>query len=203
MSNIQHVWFDFSDTIAKLEKPVFERFIYGLYGELAGKEVTPELIEDYKKLLAEKKSNAAVFKSLGVSGQELSDRAAELKDMYSLTDPHIPGVIQTIRERMPVSIFSNSRLDVVLPALGLEAAWFTHLLGPDRVKEPKPALEGFQKMIELSGTPAEDILYIGDDVEKDIAPAKAVGMQAGLLWQESDVADYSFKDFSEISELFG
>ena len=93
-------------------------------------------------------------------------------------------------------------MDGTRPTLDIQLGWFTHILGPDVVKNPKPALDGFHKMVELSNVPAEAILYIGDDVEKDLVPAKQVGMQTGLLWKESQEADYCFKDFSHILESF-
>lgn len=67
--------------------------------------------------------------------------------------------------------------------------------------EPKPALEGFYKMVELSNVPAAEILYIGDDIGKDIRPAKQVGVQAGLMWKQSEEADYSFVNFEDIFKI--
>ena len=85
-----------------------------------------------------------------------------------------------------------------MPALGIKLSWFVHILSASMLKEPKPALEGFYKMIELTGLPADEILYIGDHVEKDVRPAKRVGMRAGIVWKTSDEADFSFKTFDEI-----
>ena len=56
-------------------------------------------------------------------------------------------------------------------------------------------------MVELSGVPADEVLYIGDDVDKDVIPAKKVGMQAGIVWKQSNEADYSFADFQDILTL--
>jgi FMN phosphatase YigB (HAD superfamily) len=70
------------------------------------------------------------------------------------------------------------------------------------IKEPKPALEGFYKMIGLTREPAENILYIGDSLEKDIRPAKQVGLKTGLIWSQSNEADYSFKKFDDVLSLF-
>ena len=200
--DIGHIWFDFSDTLASMERAEFEKMIYGAYAKATGKEITPELIADYKALLKEKKSNSAVFTSLGLPSDYLSNAAADRTGMYHLTDIKIPVVLQELKDIIPVSVFSNTRLDVVLPSLGISPEWFTNILGPDIVKEPKPAPAGFLKMIELSKMPAERILYIGDDVEKDIMPAKAVGLRTGLLWKESDVPDYCFKDFTAVLALF-
>jgi FMN phosphatase YigB (HAD superfamily) len=53
-------------------------------------------------------------------------------------------------------------------------------------------------MIQLSGVPEKHILYVGDSVEKDVLPAKEVGILSGLLWSVSPEADYCFTSFKEI-----
>lgn len=199
---IQHLWFDFTDTLAAMDKAAAKNLVYTAYAEVTHKPMSPELVSEYEGLLAKHKSNSAIFVSLGLSGSFLSDRVNESSELYHLLDASIPDVINRLRERVPVSIFSNTRLDTILPALGIPLAWLTNRLGPDVVKNPKPALDGFCKMVELSGVPAGDILYIGDDVEKDLAPAKEVGMTTGLLWKQSDRTDYSFGNFQDILKVF-
>lgn len=63
--------------------------------------------------------------------------------------------------------------------------------------KPKPDLAGFRKMVELSGADAGDVLYVGDKVNKDVLPAKQVGMQTCLLWAESPEADFCARTFPE------
>ncbi len=69
------------------------------------------------------------------------------------------------------------------------------------LERPKPALDGFYKIIELSKISAKEILYIGDNIEKDIKPAKQVGLLTGLIWQKSDEANYSFEKFEDILKI--
>ena len=200
MKTIKHLWFDFSDTITLINRTELGNIVYEAYADLVGKQVTPELIEEYKKLVKQHKSNSAVFVSLGLPSSYGADLVNKIDPhkLYQLTDAHIPNVVQKLKDILPVSIFSNNRLDTVLPALGLELQWFTHILGPDEVQKPKPDSEGFNKMIELSGVPAHEILYVGDDVEKDLIPAKAVGITTGLLWKESSEANHVFRNFQDI-----
>jgi HAD superfamily hydrolase (TIGR01549 family) len=198
-----HLWLDFSDTIALINRDELGDIVYSAYATHVGRAVTPELREDYKSLVEKYRSNSAVFTALGFPPGYAADLISKVdpQKLYRLTDSHIPNVIPALTEMLPVSIFSNNRLDTILPALGLELQWFTHILGPDEVQKPKPDLEGFNKMIQLSGCPANEILYVGDDVEKDLVPAKKVGITTGLLWKESNEADYSFKDFQDILNL--
>ena len=70
------------------------------------------------------------------------------------------------------------------------------------VKEPKPNLEGFNKMIELSKEQPQNLLYVGDSIEKDIRPAKQVGIKTCLVWEKSTEADYSIMKFEELLTIF-
>lgn len=202
MTNIRHLWLDFSDTIARVNRAELGDIVYAAYAAQVGKEVTPELKEEYNGLVEKYKSNSAVFAMLGLPSGFAADLISKVdpNKLYQLTDTHIPEVIQALKATLPISIFSNNRLTTILPALGLEQSWFKYILGPDEVTRPKPDLEGFIKMVELSGISAHEILYVGDDVEKDLVPAKAVRITTGLLWKESDKADYCFANFKEILE---
>ena len=78
---------------------------------------------------------------------------------------------------------------------------YTHLIRSGMFKKPKPALDGFYKLVELSELPANKILCIGDSVGKDIVPAKQVGITTGLMWEQPYEADYSFGSFKDILEI--
>ncbi|MDO8617967.1 MAG: HAD family hydrolase [Candidatus Uhrbacteria bacterium] len=198
---IKHVWFDFSETIASLIKETHNQLRYAAYSEVTHKPITQELIAEYENLYQKySHSNAAIFRALGLSPNYWSDRINLIAphELYRLMDDRIPNILQEIKVLIPISIFSNIKLDRILPVLDIDPSWFTHILSASMIKEPKPALEGFYKMVELTGRPPQEILYIGDHVEKDIRPAKQAGIQTGLLWSQSSEADYCFETFPDI-----
>ena len=198
---IKHVWFDFSDTIGFINKEEHDKLRYDSYAAITGKPVSQELIKEYEELYQKhERSNSAVFRSLDQSSNYWSERVNSIDPakFYKLADESIPAVLDKLRKVVPISIFSNIQLGNVLPGLGIHLEWFTHILSSGMVKEPKPALDGFYKMIELSKLPSDEILYIGDDVGKDILPAKKVGIKSGLLWKKSEEADYCFEKFGDI-----
>ena len=57
-------------------------------------------------------------------------------------------------------------IENILSSLGIDPTWFANILFGGIFQQPKPALEGFYHIVELSKLPADSILYIGDDVEK-------------------------------------
>lgn len=201
---IKHIWFDFSDTLASVNKDAHDKLRYETYAKVVGRSVTPQLISEYEKLYEERKhSNSAVFKSLGNVAGFWSGlvNAVNPKTFYSLTDPNIPEVLEQLSRIIPISIFSNINLGNILPALGIDLKWFTNILSSSAVGYPKPALNGYYKVIELSAILPHEILYIGDDVGKDVIPAKTVGIKTGVVFEELKEADYFFKDFKDILEF--
>ena len=201
--SVKHIWFDFSETITRSNNEAHARLRHAAYAEIIGRPVTPELVREYDALIKKHKSHSAVFMSLGKPAGFWSERISSYggKDLLRLADPESPKVFQALKKVLPISIFSNVRVRGLLPVLGIDPMWFTHILGPDEIKNPKPALEGFYRMVELSGVPSENILYIGDSMEKELMPAKSVGVQTGLMWSESPEVDYSFKNFDDILQV--
>ncbi len=203
MNPIRHIWFDFSDTIVAFDEGLHEELVHESYSEITGKPITPELKEEFAKLFKEHGSYTKSFVALGKAPDFWSDRITSVdpKVFLKLKDPESPEIFQELRELVPISLWSNVHAKKMLPALGIDTEWFTNILGPDEVKKPKPALDGFHLLIERSGIPPEEILFVGDSLVKEIRPAKSLGIQAGLIWSESPEADYSFKNFGEILEV--
>ncbi|MEK7128556.1 MAG: HAD family hydrolase [Patescibacteria group bacterium] len=201
---IKHIWLDFSETIGSINKEAHNTLRYESYAKFKNKPVTLELIQEYEKLYeTHAHSNSAIFKNLGLPAGFWSKLIGMVDPRvhYHLMDPNIPEVLEKMSKIIPVSIFSNIDLNRILPALGVDIKWFTHILSANTLEVPKPALGGFYKMIELSSLLPEEILYIGDHLEKDIIPAKKVGIKTGAVFEKIKEADYYFKDFKDILEL--
>jgi len=201
--SIKHIWFDFSETIASPNKDLHNKLRYETYALAVGKPVTPDMEKEYEALFAKHMSNSAVFTALGFDAGYWSERISSIdpKMLLTLTDKDIPSVLDQLRKIVPISMWSNIHAAKILPALGIDPKWFTHFLSPDEVKNPKPALDGFKLVIERSNIPPEHILFIGDSLEKEIRPAKSLGIQTGLIWSDSSEADYCFHSFKEILEI--
>lgn len=201
---IKHIWFDFSDTLASVNDEAHNKLRYESYAKIVGKPITPELIDEYEKLYKEHKySNSSIFKSLGKMSDFWSEiiGAVNPRTLYYLTDPNIPEVLEQMNKIIPISIFSNINLDKTLSPLGIKPEWFRHILNASKMGSIKPALPGFYKVIELSGVLPKEILYTGDEIEKDIIPAKTVGIKTETVFKKFPEADYYFEDFRDILEF--
>jgi putative hydrolase of the HAD superfamily len=204
MPVIKHIWFDFSDTLASLTGE-HAKLLHQTYAEAVGKSVSEQLITELEEMHEKYKSYTAVFADgLGLPSGYWAGKVTESNPsrFYSLKNPNIPHALETLHTKVPLSIFSNmAGMNVLLEGIGIHPDWFTHFLSSTDIARPKPALDGFYKVIELSNVPPENILFVGDNIEKEIIPAKKVGMQTALVWSESPEADYSFKSFEDILDI--
>lgn len=201
---IKHIWFDFSDTLARVDDDVHDNLRYRSYAEAIGKPYSTDIRNEYLERLKQFGSNTGVFRLLGLPANYWSLRMNSVppNKLYKLADPVIPEVLKKLKNIVPISYFSNIDPTKILPALGVDNNNFTYIIKAGMVREPKPALEGFKKIVEMTHIPVNQILFIGDSLIKDIRPAKQVGLQTGLIWSASPEADYSFNKFEDILDLF-
>lgn len=167
--------------------------------------VDGQLIAEFDALYAKYASNSAVFTSLGKPSDFWMHRYATIdQDDFYQPIPDVYETLEKLQDIVPISLFTNDRLanaEKTLAVVGVDTQWFTHILSGDDVANRKPALDGFHLMIERSGLPASQILYVGDRVGVDIEPAKAVGMRSCLVYGESDKADFSFDKLAGLLTL--
>ncbi|AYF79603.1 HAD family hydrolase [Nocardia yunnanensis] len=79
------------------------------------------------------------------------------------------------------------------------------------VEKPSPAF--FAKVIESAPCPAERIVYVGDRIDNDIAPAKKAGIRTAYLqrgpwgWilrnkeQVAELSDWTLRDLTELLDI--
>ena len=185
---------------------VHNKLRYQTYANIVKKPVDARLQAEFDELYAKYGSNSAVFAALGKPSGFWMEHYSQL-DQSALYKPiaDIYETLDKLRRLVPISLFTNARPDILhktLAVVKVEAGWFTHIISGDDIKKRKPDLEGFRLIIEKSGLPAQQILYIGDRVNADIKPAHAVGMQTCLVYTTAPEADYSFINFKDILSIF-
>ncbi|HTE22118.1 MAG TPA: HAD family hydrolase [Candidatus Limnocylindria bacterium] len=206
---VKHVWFDLDGTLT-VHTPEFHeahnQLRYETYAKVVKRPVGGALKAEFEELYKKHGSNSAVFRSLGLPSdywQHYFNSLDETK--YFKPSQEINDTLKQLKQIVPISVFTNvklERLTATLKAIEIDPAWFTVLLTGDDIKERKPALDGFHLMIERSKLPPENLLYVGDRVDVDVKPAKAVGIQTCLLYSSSPEADYCFMSFKDILSVF-
>ena len=206
MSQINHVWFDFGDTIASSDKKRHDDLRYDTYANMRKVSDTPEMRKEYGQLFNKYgKSNSNVFvQEFGVDGSFWPNTIQEesASGLFKLVDPSIPKILDALAKSVKISVFSNIDTKKVMDSLGINTSNFENSLSSAELHFPKPHIEGYKKIIELSNLSPSEILYIGDEEVKDIIPAKSVGLLTGIVWNTSKLADYNFKNFQAILDIF-
>ncbi|GAB0105148.1 HAD family hydrolase [Nocardia sp. JMUB6875] len=77
----------------------------------------------------------------------------------------------------------------------------------------KPSTAFFEKVVEVAPCAADEIVYVGDRIENDIAPAKAVGMRTAFIqrgpwgWihrdnpEVTELSDWKIRDLTELPKI--
>jgi putative hydrolase of the HAD superfamily len=204
-SDIKQVWFDFAGTLYKETHTfnvVHDQLRYSTFAKVMGisdiKIAEREFLEAYK----EHGSNSAVFRALGKSPDYWSKALDDMDFSKVLSpDPEVTNSLKELKEKVPISLFTNfikPRVNELLGYLVIPPSYFIHMITGDEIINRKPALDGFYRMIDKSGLPPENILYVGDRIDVDIKPAKTLGIKTCLIYGESDIADYSITSFKEL-----
>lgn len=205
---IKEIWFDTNGTLYR-ETPEFDdalkSYVYKELSVVTGETDLAKLKALHDELYGKYHSNSAVFQSLGMPADYWQDKFEEFDPNTLLRpDAEITETLRKLKDIVPLGVFTNARmykLEDMLRHLEIPADFFAHKLSAIDVGKPKPDLAGFRRMIEMSGVPAGEILYVGDKVNKDILPAKQVGMQTCLLWAQSPEADYCAATFRELLDI--
>ncbi|HAU66558.1 TPA: hypothetical protein DCW61_04390 [Candidatus Uhrbacteria bacterium] len=202
---IKHIWFDVDGTLATHSdefNKVHNQLRYKIYSQVINKPVTEFLQQEFEALYKKHGSNSATFRSLGCASDFWMKHFEQIdKEKYYQPNENIYKTVEKLKDKALISVFTNLTAEgtkKTLRILKINPDWVTNYLSGDDVKERKPALSGFYKMIELAKISAEEILYVGDKVGVDIIPAKKVGMKTCLVWSKSDEADYSFENFEDL-----
>ena len=82
---------------------------------------------------------------------------------------------------------------------------FRHLFTSRELGVTKPNLEFFTKILENLNLKPEECIMVGNDYEKDIIPAKAVGLHTILFTEENNAGIFNDADYliSSMDELSG
>ena len=110
---------------------------------------------------------------------------AVLDDLYGQvvsTTRESREVLQALKEKLPMVLVSNfyGNISVVLEEFGLNGL-FSYVIESAVVGIRKPDARIFQLGVDAMGLQPEDVLVVGDSLEKDIAPAQQIGCKTAWL----------------------
>lgn len=207
--NIKHIWFDLEGTLLKNPRydSAVEDFAYQLYIQETGEQASSQTKHLFDALLKEQKRKSLIFVALGKSKKFYAEAFATQFpfQQYVSQDRDVQAVISFLKQKkIGLGVYTSlprGPLVKILGLLGLHPDDFTLLSGDD-VTKAKPDPEGFERIVQFCAVPIEQIIFVGDSEQKDIIPAKGVGMKTILVRGASSLADYSAADFKALLILF-
>ncbi|MEE9323460.1 MAG: HAD family hydrolase [Candidatus Aenigmarchaeota archaeon] len=96
-----------------------------------------------------------------------------------------------------LAVMTNDREEgakTVLYWTGLDK-YFEEILISEAIGIEKPDPEIFRYLIKVTGAGKDDIVYVGDDPERDIKPAKELGMKAILLKNPENLPASAWRNY--------
>lgn len=89
-----------------------------------------------------------------------------------------------------------------LHVLGISPDIFEEIVTSEITKINKPDPAGYRYIMQKTGLSASAHMMIGDRVDVDLVPAKALGMKTCLVFGQSIIPDISLDSVYEVSSLF-
>ena len=196
--------FDFDHTLG-VDNALEREAMYAFAAEL-GRPLDPDdapwrtaiegLLGDFRNGLMTQDAMIARFaERLGVGGA-VPERWREI--CYGLVDELVypvdgaPETVRALRARgIPVAILTNGWTPLqqkkISRALGDDQLGLAILVS-DEVHAVKPERAAFDALVDVLGTPREEVWYVGDNPRGDIAGAIAAGLRA--IWFDWDGQTY-------------
>ena len=188
MKNIKAIIWDIDGTlyqsIPRLSQAIHEDALVKIEKKLGvDKDKAAEILEtNYKRL----SSTTKVLLKMGFSWQEAVERLKHcfyLKTQFIKKDPKLVLMFKKLSHYRHF-IASNNPEELcqrLLETLGLNPEIFEKIFGNEQ-NTIKPDLKFFQRILDYTGFPADQHLFVGDREKTEIIPAKRLGMKTCFVW---------------------
>jgi putative hydrolase of the HAD superfamily len=109
--------------------------------------------------------------------------------------PEVDEVLQVLASRFELAVVSNfdGRLRMIVEHLGV-SKYFRHLFISSELGADKPDPLIYRRALEISGRRATEVLYVGDDPERDWAAAAEAGLTVFKLMRPANSLRDLFSD---------
>jgi len=199
--------------------------IFDLFGTLAfpvEKLKREDFFAFYKKIGIELKTNQDIKSFISVFAQisnqatswyDLSEKLlkrflgkADLEKTQALADFYKENLVYKLYDDVKEIVnlpfqkaILTSGAGFLIKKLGLEK--FAEVFTPKETKFLKPDKRAFLVVLEKLKVKPEEALMVRDEIERDLIPAKNLGMGAILIDRENKIENAPFKKISSLKEL--
>lgn len=150
-------------------------------------------------------SSTMTLRKLGAGNEQdiLKIQKKINKTAYIMPDPQLLEMFKILKSFRHFLITNSTKEDdrATLVKLGLPETIFEKIITVEETGEPKPSLKPFEFLLNITGLPAQEHVYVGDMDKVDIEPAKKLGMKTIMVWGESKIADLSLSTVYDIANV--
>jgi putative hydrolase of the HAD superfamily len=116
--------------------------------------------------------------------------------------PHVREILNELKAAgLKLGLLSDFPPTAKLEYMGLSGLWDTALC-TESIGALKPSVKPFQELAKALGCRPEQILYVGNSSQYDVAGAKRAGMKAALFKAGPNItgikADFTFHDYRQL-----
>jgi HAD superfamily hydrolase (TIGR01509 family) len=179
---------------------------FKFYQSLGIKVKTKEEILNFGKIFAQAMKNSKSWEDLGDEIIKLVFKKEDKEKGEKLS--------QFLKENLDYQLFEDAKEVFNLKfkkAILTEAPHFlfSHLnlerefqiFTPKETKFSKPDQRAFLTVLDFFKIEPKEVLMIGDEIERDLIPAKNLGMETILIDRENKIENADFKKISSLKEL--
>ena len=185
---IKWIFFDIGSTLVD-ETEAYDHRVREM---IAGTSITFKEFDDVRIALAKQglDGNSAAIKHLG-----LTKTPWHSEDEVPYSDAH-STLAALVDKGYKLGIIANQKLGTTerLESWGLRQ-YFDVIVASAEIGYAKPDKKIFEKAIELAKCTAEESVMVGDRLDNDIIPAKAIGMKT--VWVKNGLAQYQSAELGE------
>jgi HAD superfamily hydrolase (TIGR01509 family) len=198
--------FDLNGTLVFMGTEKKPEEFFKFYQSLGIKVNTKEEILNFTKIFTRAMENSSNWEDLGNEIIKLAFKKEDKEKGERLS--------QFLKENLNYRLFDDAKEVLDLPyqkAILTEAPHFlfSHLnlekyfriFTPKETKFSKPDERAFLKVLNFFKVKPEEALMVGDEIERDLIPAKKLGMEAILIDRENKIKDAQIKKISSLKEL--
>lgn len=199
------ILFDFSGTLAYLKQPDPKEFFLAL--ENFGIKIeNPEEIKSFASLFAGLLGLAKNWLDFSEKLFKKFVEKPEREVIKNLADFFSKTIIFELYDdakeifALPFQkaiLSANARF--IVESLGLEK--FAKIFTPKETKFLKPDPKAFLVVLNKLKVKPEETLMVGDEIERDLIPAKNLGMEVILIDRKNKIENAPFKKINSLSEL--
>jgi len=223
MKKIKAVVFDLDNTIVdfvKMKKMAIQAAISAMVDaglKVDDREAEKVLWDLFKKYGIENQSIFNIFLKNVSKKEDPKILAAGIvgyrKVKEAFVEPYptvIPTLIELLKRGYKLGIISDApRLQAWSRLVGMKLQhFFDDILTIDDVEGGKKTELPFKMIVKKFDCKAEEVMMVGDNIERDVIPAKKLGMvtvlaKYGEFWKERrrEKPDYEINTFSELLEI--